>query len=213
MFGKFLSHLRQQSLGALSLFIVLGGTSYAVAGNSIGSAQIKNNSVQSRDIRNNEVSSGDIKNGSLLAEDLKASALPAGPPGPAGGVGPTGPAGPVGSAGPRGPQGIAGPTGPAGAPGAPGVSGLEQVSSISARNSDSPKEALAVCPIGKKAIGSGAFIDGGTTGFFSSQQTDVVITKIYSPDHLQHVVVAAYEEEATNAEWSVAAFATCATVP
>lgn len=28
MFAKFLSHLRQQYLGALALFIVLGGTSY-----------------------------------------------------------------------------------------------------------------------------------------------------------------------------------------
>ncbi len=52
MFTKVLTHFRQQYLGVLALFIVLGGTSYAVATNSIGSAQIKNNSVRSTDVRN-----------------------------------------------------------------------------------------------------------------------------------------------------------------
>ena len=61
MFVKLLSLLRQQSLGALALFIVLGGTSYAVATNSIGSAQLKNNSVQSADVRNGTLTISDIR--------------------------------------------------------------------------------------------------------------------------------------------------------
>lgn len=83
-------------MAALSLFIVLGGTSYAVATNSIGSAQIKNNSIRSKDIRNSQVSSGDVRNRSLLAKDFKAGQLPAGPRGAPGATGQTGAAGPAG---------------------------------------------------------------------------------------------------------------------
>jgi hypothetical protein len=90
MFAKFAVQLRQQYLGALALFIVLGGTSYAVAKNSIGSAQIRNNSVRSKDIRNNDISSRDVKNRSLVAADFKASAAPVGPRGPQGTPGPSG---------------------------------------------------------------------------------------------------------------------------
>ena len=61
MFTKLLSLLRHQSLGALALFIVLGGTSYAVATNSIGSAQLKNNSVHSADVRDGTLTSSDIR--------------------------------------------------------------------------------------------------------------------------------------------------------
>src|SRR5215211_1687190 len=66
------------------LFIVLGGTSYAVATGSIDSREIKNNTVRSKDIRNNQVRSGDVRNQSLLATDFKAGQLPAGPRGPKG---------------------------------------------------------------------------------------------------------------------------------
>ena len=77
------------------LFIVLGGTSYAVATNSIGSGQIKNNSIRSKDIRNGQVTSRDVKNRALRAADFKAGQLPAGPPGA---QGPQGPKGQPGSA-------------------------------------------------------------------------------------------------------------------
>jgi len=87
---KLLLQLRQQFLGALALFIVLGGTSYAVATNSIGSAQIKNNSIRSKDIRNGQVSSGDVKNASLLAADFKAGQVPRGPAGATGSPGVSG---------------------------------------------------------------------------------------------------------------------------
>lgn len=105
MFAHFLSHFRQQYAGFLALFIVLGGTSYAVATNSIGSAQIKNNSVQSKDIRNDQVSGADVRNRSLLAADFKAGQLPVGSAGPQGIPGPIGVTGPAGAAGPQGPKG------------------------------------------------------------------------------------------------------------
>ncbi len=95
MLVKFVSHLRQQYLGALALFIVLGGSSYAVATGSIDSREIKNNSVRSQDVRNNELRSKDVRNGGLLSEDFAPGQLPAGPRGV---QGPAGPAGPAGSA-------------------------------------------------------------------------------------------------------------------
>jgi len=75
------------------LFIVLGGTSYAVATGSIDSREIRNNTVRRKDIRNNQVQSWDVRNRSLLAEDFKLGQLPAGPPGAPGATGPRGPQG------------------------------------------------------------------------------------------------------------------------
>ncbi len=103
MFATFLSTLRQQYLGALALFIVLGGTSYAAATGSIDSRQIKNNSIRSKDIRNNQVDSKDVRNRSLLSKDFKPGQLPAGPAGPRGDTGPSGPRGGTGARGPAGP--------------------------------------------------------------------------------------------------------------
>lgn len=59
----------------LALFIALGGTSYAVATNSIGTKQIKNNSVRSSDVRNGSLSSRDVKRGSLGGRAVKESSL------------------------------------------------------------------------------------------------------------------------------------------
>lgn len=65
MFTKFLAHLRQQSLGALALFIVLGGTSYAVATGSIDSREIRNNTIRGKDVRTNTLRGADINESSL----------------------------------------------------------------------------------------------------------------------------------------------------
>ena len=92
MLAKFRPRSAYDVMGALALFIVLGGTSYALAAGSIDSRDIKNNSIRSNDIRNNQVSSVDVKNGSLLAEDFR-SKLPLGPPGLQGPPGPKGTAG------------------------------------------------------------------------------------------------------------------------
>ena len=98
-------------ISTLCLFIVLGGTSYAVATGSIDSRAIKNNAVRSKDIRNNDVRSTDVRDGALLAEDFKPGQLPVGPQGPPGAQGLQG------AQGPKGDKGDPGETGNTGAPG------------------------------------------------------------------------------------------------
>ncbi len=102
MLARFLTHFRQQYAGFLAVFIVLGGASYAVATNSVGSAQIKNSSIRSKDIRDHELTSNDVRSGSLLAADFKPGQLPPDPRGPEGARGATGPAGATGPQGPTG---------------------------------------------------------------------------------------------------------------
>jgi len=69
-------------VSSLALFVALGGTSYAVARNSVGSAQL----------RANAVTSAKVKNRSLRSTDLAPSAR-IGLRGPRGVEGPAGPAG------------------------------------------------------------------------------------------------------------------------
>ena len=93
-----LTKLRPRSaydlMAALSLFIVLGGTSYAVATGSIDSREIKNNSVQSADVRNGTLTGRDIARSTL--GQLHGARGQTGAPGPAG---PRGPKGDTGAAG------------------------------------------------------------------------------------------------------------------
>lgn len=93
-----------------------------------------------------------------------------------------------------------------------GVNSIERVRRNSANNSDSPKTAVADCPAGKVAVGTdGLIVGGGVSGVSPDAETDVVIDWI-SPDSTD-VKVVAYEEEPTDAGWSVQAVATCATAP
>ena len=92
-----------------------------------------------------------------------------------------------------------------------GVNGLRRIGSASAENSLSPKSATASCPSGRVVIGTGANIFGGKSGDLPNQQTDVVIDEI-SP-FSRSVQVVAYEEQSTSADWSVTAYAICATAP
>jgi hypothetical protein len=96
-----------------------------------------------------------------------------------------------------------------------GVNGLERVSATSDNNSVSPKSVGVSCPAGKVVVGTGADIIGGKSGTFPNEQTDVVIDTIRptpsSPS--TGVGVSAYEETATNANWTVEAYAICATAP
>ena len=129
MFAKVLAHLRRQYAGFLALFIVLGGTSYAVATGSIDSREIKNNTIRSKDIRNGQIRGHDIrrgavtsshlKNGSLRRVEFRPGELPAGPPGP------------------------------------PGLSGLVRVEQRKEADSSSPQTVTARCPAGKKVVGAG----------------------------------------------------------
>jgi len=164
------------------LFIVLGGTSYAVATGSIDSREIKNSTVRSKDIRNNTVRSRDVRNSSLLAEDFAPGQLPAGPKGETGPVGP------------------------------PGVSALERVQADSANNSNSTKGATATCPLGKRVLGMGGFLQGGASGSDPNAVTDVVLTRIFPNATLTTVSVLAIEDKPSPEFWKVSAFAICGRV-
>jgi Collagen triple helix repeat (20 copies) len=111
-------------IATLALFLALGGggawAATTVAGNSIGTAQLKNRAVTAKK----------VSYGTLLAKDFKRGQLPtAGPTGPMGPAGPQGALGPKGSAGepgergPRGAKGDTGEAGPGGLKGEPGEPG------------------------------------------------------------------------------------------
>jgi len=183
MLSKLRSRLSYANVMAtIAVFIALGGTSYAVATGSIGSREIKNNSVRSKDLRNNTIRGKDIRTGTIRSSDvgngsLLAEDFKAG-------------------------QLPAGPQGPKGDPGA--LSGVETVEASSNDNSNSPKEVTAICPAGKRVIGTGAATEGGfgapiavaTVRAFGTNAADVV----------------AFETAATPDTWHVTAQAICAKV-
>ena len=138
MFGKLRPRSAYDVMAALSLFIVLGGTSYAVAAGSIDSREIKNGQVKRVDLGVDSVDSRKVRSGSLLANDFRVGQLPAGPPGPRGFVGPSGP---QGAAGPRGAQGARGPAG---------------ATNVVIRSASANLIATAFCDAGQRATGGGA---------------------------------------------------------
>jgi hypothetical protein len=76
MLAKLRSHLTYANVvSSICLFIVLGGTSYAVATGSIDSREIKNNTVRSKDIRNNDVRGTDVRNGTIRGSDVGNNGL------------------------------------------------------------------------------------------------------------------------------------------
>jgi len=81
-------------MSTIGVFIALGGTSYAVARNSVGTPQLKNGAVTSAKVRN----------GALTTKDLAKSVLRSVSRGPRGLQGPPGPTGSKGDPGPRGPS-------------------------------------------------------------------------------------------------------------
>jgi hypothetical protein len=89
----------------------------------------------------------------LFAEDGTEGAT--GATGPTGATGAAGPQGPVGA---TGPQGAIGPQGPAGPPG--GISGYEVVRA--AIDSDEGDKVRVMCPPGKRVLGGGGDVYGGT---------------------------------------------------
>jgi hypothetical protein len=89
-------------VSTLCLFIVLGGTSYAVV------------VVTGKNVKDNSLTGKDIKDASLLKKDFASGQLPAGPPGP------PGPKGDQGAQGPQGGQGLQGEKGGQGDKGDPG---------------------------------------------------------------------------------------------
>ena len=65
-------------VSSLALFVALGGTSYAVARNSIGTPQLKADAVTSAKVKNGSLRNGD------LAPSARGQRGPRGPQGPAG---------------------------------------------------------------------------------------------------------------------------------
>lgn len=61
----------------LLAFIVLGGTAWAVAKNSVGSKQIKKGAVKTADIANQAINGSKVEDGSLGAADLAPGTLAA----------------------------------------------------------------------------------------------------------------------------------------
>jgi hypothetical protein len=90
-----------------------------------------------------------------------------------------------------------------------GVNGLQRVEAESAENSVSSKEATVSCPSGKVLVGTGFDIFGGKSGTSPDQKTNVVMDFVIPGS--TSVAAAAYEDEATSANWSVKAIAICAT--
>jgi hypothetical protein len=84
--GKLRKHLTfSNTIALLALFVALGGTSYAVARNSVGAAQIKRSAVGASEIRTNAVSSREIKRGAVTLSKISPGAQsalkpPAAPP-------------------------------------------------------------------------------------------------------------------------------------
>jgi hypothetical protein len=154
MLGRLLDVLRRQYLGALALFIALGGTSYAAVTlerGSVGSRELRNGSVaavdlgsgavRSRqigadavtasDVAPDAISARNVQDGSLLSADFQPSELPQGPKGDKGDAGERGPEGPPGIqgaqglTGEKGGTGEPGPEGPQGDTGAQGAQGVK----------------------------------------------------------------------------------------
>jgi hypothetical protein len=62
-------------IASVALFIVLGGTSYAVATGSIDSREIKNNAVRGADVRTSSLTGADVRNNRLTGADIRNDRL------------------------------------------------------------------------------------------------------------------------------------------
>jgi hypothetical protein len=98
MIATLNTHIRSNVVGYVALMVALIGvpTTWAVARNTVGSAQIKPNAVKASELADNAVRSGEVADGALSAQDFAPGQLP---------LGPTGPPGPAGANGDRGPAG------------------------------------------------------------------------------------------------------------
>jgi hypothetical protein len=97
-----------------------------------------------------------------------------------------------------------------------GVNGLVWVEDTSILSSSADKAVPAVCPQGKVIIGMGAEVDGGTSGAYPNLESnvEVVSTKPKQTEgDYQYAYVRAIESEPISTNWSVTAYAICATAP
>jgi hypothetical protein len=87
---KLTTYLRRHHVALLSLFVALGGTSYAAVAlpaNSVGAKQIRKAAIGPAKLRANAIDSSRVRDGSLHASDFAAGQLPQGSTGPAGPAG------------------------------------------------------------------------------------------------------------------------------
>lgn len=165
-------------ISCVALTVALGGTSYAtvlnVPNRSVGPAQLRTSAVTTRTIAANAVTSAKVRNGTLLPADFRSSSLPSGPVGP---VGPAGPAGP------------------------PGLSSVERTETSSASSSTLSKSVFLACPSGKRLIGGGARVTGGSPRV-------AILTSFPDNDNIWRASAA--ETTATVANWTLTVYAICA---
>ena len=74
------NHLRSNMLGLVAIFIVIGGTAYAVNGslrgrNTVGTKDIINGQVKGRDIHKGAVQSSDVRRNDLTGRDISEASL------------------------------------------------------------------------------------------------------------------------------------------
>ncbi|MDQ3379402.1 MAG: hypothetical protein M3546_03645 [Actinomycetota bacterium] len=162
-------------IACVALAVALGGTSYAtvlqVPRSSVGTIQLKTGAVTTKKLASNAVTAAKVRNGSLLKADFGPGQLPAGP------------------------------TGPQGPAGAPGLSAVERVETSSPNNSTSPKVVQIACPAGKRLMGGGARVNGGSP--------KVALWASF-PDNDNIYRANASETDAFIPAWSVTVYAICA---
>ena len=158
-----------------ALAVALGGTSYAtvlqIPRSSVGTLQLKTGAVTTKKLASNAVTAAKVRNGSLLKADFGPGQLPAGP------------------------------TGPQGPAGAPGVSAVERVETSSPNNSTTPKVVQIACPTGKRLMGGGARVNGGSP--------KVALWASF-PDNDNIYRANASETDAFVPSWSLTVYAICA---
>jgi hypothetical protein len=169
-------------IACFALGVALGGTGYATV------LQVPRNSVGPAQLKASAVTNAKLASNAVTSAKVRNRSLVRADFGvgqlPAGPVGPPGPAGPAGPAGP------------------PGLSGLERVEfTLTPANSNPSKTAAMTCPSGKRLLGGGARVN--------PVLPQVAIVSSY-PDNDNTYRAFAREMIATNANWSLTAFAVCA---
>lgn len=89
----------------------------------------------------------------------------------------------------------------AAAPATAAVPGLQVVSAVTVANSSSPKNVVATCPAGKRVVGTGVYIDG---------VDGQVVLDDFVPGASTVMVTAYEDQDGTDANWWLRAFAVCA---
>lgn len=198
----------------LALFLVVsGGSAYAatqLAPNSVGSAQLKKGSVTKA-----KLAKGFTVTGATGAKGDAGAAGAVGAKGEVGATGATGETGAVGATGAKGDTGVTGTKGDTGTAGSPGLAGLEVVSATTAEDSISYKQAVATCPVGKKAISGGStYAASAAPAPLAVAESGPTVSGSRAPDGAtpDGWIVAMNEESTFAGTWILTVKVVCATV-